>query len=133
MLLSCRLLHLAVHQADGAQAPGRASGRLWRGGGGGLGSGLGAQERKDLAATLKDTRTVVGRLELLIAFVVHIAFIFFYLIIFQVAPLAPAAAPPTPRPHHLPCSPPQGCCAVAALCLGMRLSARCSNGGVELK
>ncbi len=36
---------------------------------------------------------MVGRLELLIAFVVHIAFIFFYLIIFQVAPLAPAAAP----------------------------------------
>ena len=51
------------------------------------------QERKDLAATLKDTRTVVGRLELLIAFVVHIAFIFFYLLIFQVAPLVLAAAP----------------------------------------
>jgi len=42
------------------------------------------KERKDLAATLKDTRTVVGRLEFLIAFVVHTAFIFFYLLIFRV-------------------------------------------------
>ncbi len=52
--------------------------------------GVAWQERKDLAATLKDTRSVVGRLEFLIAFVVHIAFIFFYLLIFQVGRL----------PHH---------------------------------
>lgn len=42
------------------------------------------KERKDLAHTLKDTKGVVKRLEFLIAVVVHILFLFFYLLIFQV-------------------------------------------------
>ena len=42
------------------------------------------RERKFLAATLRDTRTVVGRLELIIGVVVHLVFIFFYLLIFRV-------------------------------------------------
>ena len=42
------------------------------------------QERKNLAATLKDTKTVIGRLELLIGFSVHLCFVFFYLLIFRV-------------------------------------------------
>ena len=42
------------------------------------------RERKFLAATLKDTHTVVGRLELMIGVAVHLLFIFFYLLIFRV-------------------------------------------------
>lgn len=42
------------------------------------------QERKNLAATLKDTKTVIGRLEYLIMVTVHLCFIFFYLLIFRV-------------------------------------------------
>ncbi|KAK9823582.1 hypothetical protein WJX72_003976 [[Myrmecia] bisecta] len=42
------------------------------------------KERKNLAFTLKDTRTVVGKLEFITGIVVHILFIFFYLIIFNV-------------------------------------------------
>lgn len=42
------------------------------------------QERKNLAATLKDTKTVIGRLEYLIGFTVHLCFVFFYLLIFRV-------------------------------------------------
>jgi hypothetical protein len=42
------------------------------------------QERKNLAATLKDTKTVIGRLEVLIGFTVHLCFVFFYLLIFRV-------------------------------------------------
>ena len=44
------------------------------------------RERKFLAATLRDTRTVVGRLELIIGVVVHLVFLFFYLLIFRVRP-----------------------------------------------
>ena len=44
------------------------------------------RERKFLAATLKDTHTVVGRLELMIGIGVHLLFIFFYLLIFRVRP-----------------------------------------------
>ncbi|KAK9815600.1 hypothetical protein WJX72_006571 [[Myrmecia] bisecta] len=42
------------------------------------------QERKNLAFTLKDTKTVVGKLERIIGTVIHVLFIFFYLIIFSV-------------------------------------------------
>ena len=42
------------------------------------------RERKFLAATLRDTRTVVSRLELVIGVVVHLVFVFFYLLIFRV-------------------------------------------------
>ena len=42
------------------------------------------KERKFLAATLKDTRTVVGRLEFMIGVIVHLGFLFFYLLIFRV-------------------------------------------------
>ena len=42
------------------------------------------RERKFLAATLRDTRTVVSRLELVIGVVVHLVFLFFYLLIFRV-------------------------------------------------
>ena len=42
------------------------------------------KNRKNLALTLKDTKTVVGKLERLFGTVVHIVFFFFYLMIFQV-------------------------------------------------
>ena len=40
--------------------------------------------RKNLALTLRDTRTVVGKLENIIGVVVHFICIFFYLTIFNV-------------------------------------------------
>lgn len=43
-----------------------------------------AQERKKLALTLQDTRTVVAKLELICGVVLHVLFAFVYLIIFQV-------------------------------------------------
>ena len=43
------------------------------------------QERKHLAFTLKDTRTIVGKLERICAFIIHAAFIYFYLLIFNVS------------------------------------------------
>lgn len=46
------------------------------------------QERKHLAFTLKDTKTVVGKLENIIGFVIHALMIFFYLVIFDVRPLS---------------------------------------------
>ena len=46
------------------------------------------QERKDLAFTLKDTKTIVGKLETIIAVVLHIIFVMFYLLIFNVSPLS---------------------------------------------
>lgn len=45
------------------------------------------QERKHLAFTLKDTKTIVGKLERIAAFVIHILMFFFYLVIFDVSPL----------------------------------------------
>ncbi|PNH11269.1 Mechanosensitive ion channel protein 10 [Tetrabaena socialis] len=41
------------------------------------------KERKKLALTLQDTRTVVAKLELICGCVLHIVFAFFYLVIFQ--------------------------------------------------
>ena len=43
-----------------------------------------AQERKDLAFTLKDTKTIVGKLETIIGFALHFIFIIFYLMVFSV-------------------------------------------------
>lgn len=42
------------------------------------------KERKNLAFTLKDTKTVVGKLEFVIAVIMHTIFFFFYLMIFEV-------------------------------------------------
>ncbi|KAL3160440.1 hypothetical protein ABBQ32_010760 [Trebouxia sp. C0010 RCD-2024] len=42
------------------------------------------QERKHLAFTLKDTKTIVGKLERIAGFVIHILMFFFYLVIFDV-------------------------------------------------
>lgn len=41
-------------------------------------------DRKNLAATLKDTKTVVGKLELIVGVVIQCIFFFFYLIIWNV-------------------------------------------------
>ena len=46
---------------------------------------LGLQERKHLAFTLKDTKTIVGNLERIAAFVIHVLMAFFYLVIFNVS------------------------------------------------
>lgn len=46
---------------------------------------LGLQERKHLAFTLKDTKTIVGKLERIAAFVIHVLMAFFYLVIFNVS------------------------------------------------
>lgn len=42
------------------------------------------KERRNLALSLKDAKTVVGKLELVIGVVLHIIFIFFYLMVFNV-------------------------------------------------
>lgn len=42
------------------------------------------QERKKLALTLQDTKTVVAKLELICGVVLHVLFAFFYLVIWQV-------------------------------------------------
>ena len=42
------------------------------------------RERKNLAASLKDTKTIVTKLQGLIGVVLHIVFVFIYLIIFNV-------------------------------------------------
>ena len=42
-------------------------------------------ERKNLAFTLKDTWTVVGKLEFVIGISIHLLFGFFYLLIFEVS------------------------------------------------
>lgn len=41
-------------------------------------------DRKNLAATLKDTKTVVGKLEHIVGVVIQMIFFFFYLIIWNV-------------------------------------------------
>lgn len=41
-------------------------------------------DRKNLAATLKDTKTVVGKLEMIVGVVIQMIFFFFYLIIWNV-------------------------------------------------
>ena len=38
-----------------------------------------------LSSLLQDTKTVVGKLELVVGVIIHIIFIFFYLIIFNVS------------------------------------------------
>ena len=43
------------------------------------------QERRNLAMTLKDTRTVVNKIERILMVLLHIIFIFFYLLIFNVS------------------------------------------------
>lgn len=47
---------------------------------------LGVQERKDLAFTLKDTKTIVGKLRMILGLALHFIFIMFYLLIFAVSP-----------------------------------------------
>jgi len=44
----------------------------------------GLQERKDLAFTLKDTKTIVGKLETILGFAIHVLFIILYLLVFAV-------------------------------------------------
>ncbi len=44
------------------------------------------RDRENLAASLKDTKTVVGKLETLIGGVIHVVFCFIYLAIFNVSP-----------------------------------------------
>ena len=45
------------------------------------------QDRKNLAATLKDTKTVVGTLERIMAVVIQLVFFFVYLLIWNVRTL----------------------------------------------
>lgn len=44
------------------------------------------KERKNLAYTLQDARGVVSKLELIMGVMMHVLFVFFYLIIFDVSP-----------------------------------------------
>ena len=46
---------------------------------------LACRERANLAVQLKDTKSVVGRLKFVISVVLHIVFIFFYLMIYNVS------------------------------------------------
>ena len=46
---------------------------------------LARRERANLAVQLKDTKSVVGRLKFVISVVLHIVFIFFYLMIYDVS------------------------------------------------
>ena len=46
---------------------------------------LSCRERANLAVQLKDTKSVVGRLKFVISVVLHIVFIFFYLMIYNVS------------------------------------------------
>ncbi len=55
--------------------------------------GLGLQERKHLAFTLKDTKTIVGKLERIAAFVIHVLMAFFYLVIFNVSHISQPGVP----------------------------------------
>ena len=43
------------------------------------------KERKNLAYTLQDARGVVSKLELIMGVMMHVLFVFFYLIIFDVS------------------------------------------------
>ena len=45
-----------------------------------------SQERRDLAFTLKDTKTIVGKLRMIVGVALHLIFIMFYLVIFAVCP-----------------------------------------------
>lgn len=47
---------------------------------------LNAQERAHLALTLRDTKSVISKLERLLGAIIHTLFIFFYLAIFKVGP-----------------------------------------------
>lgn len=47
------------------------------------------RERANLSVQLKDTKTVVGRLESVVGLILHIVAIFLYLIIFDVSFLPP--------------------------------------------
>ena len=53
-------------------------------------------DRKNLAATLKDTKTVVGKLEMIVGVVIQISFFFFYLIIWEVR--SKSSLVPDPEP-----------------------------------
>ena len=46
---------------------------------------MSCRERQNLAVQLKDTKSVVGRLKSVISIVLHIVFIFFYLMIYNVS------------------------------------------------
>ncbi len=56
------------------------------------------QDRKNLAATLKDTKTVVGTLERIMAVVIQLVFFFVYLLIWNVRTLLRQASPHACRP-----------------------------------
>lgn len=44
-------------------------------------------ERRNLAVQLKDTKSVVGRLKVVLLIVLHIVSVFFYLVVYEVSPL----------------------------------------------
>ena len=74
------------------------------------------QNRANLAATLKDARTVVGKLERFMAVVVQALFLFLYLMIWQVRSwimtVLGAGAAPASVPHDRAgqfCGPSPGC------------------------
>lgn len=65
------------------------------------GCGGGTQERKHLALQLKDTKTVVGKLEFMCGVAIHLIFILIYLVIFHVRwPSAPHLGLPSRQHHH---------------------------------
>ena len=62
------------------------------------------RERKNLAASLKDTKTIVTKLQGLIGVVLHIVFVFIYLIIFNVRACWCCSKRTACQPTHAPSS-----------------------------
>ena len=80
------------------------------------------QNRKDLAMTLRDTKTVVGKLELIFGVAIHVICLFFYLTIFNVSQAESDCAAPMSPQTLFGC---MGCCAMRALS-GNPLLVHCS-------
>lgn len=76
------------------------------------------EARKNLALTLKDTRTVVGKLETILTVVLHGICFLFYLSIFNVRP---SATQPTPSPPPFP-----SCCSLPSLLTLIPCSGTCT-------
>ena len=60
------------------------------------------QERKHLAMTLRDTKTVIAKLERLLGAIIHVVFVFSYLYIFNVRRAPPPPCQPAPTPASQP-------------------------------
>lgn len=58
------------------------------------------KERKNLAYTLQDARGVVSKLELIMGVMMHVLFVFFYLIIFDVSCTLHSAMEATVQSSH---------------------------------